>query len=230
MKLNLNVRIFALTLALLLGAFPVMADERPFVFYGNGEATFMTDWAGNIIGADFTVAGRKIGVGMDATAAGGKIGGGTDITTAGGKVGGGMDSAAWGEAFQPGVWRAVGALQFTPAPNDGRGRNLGNVILTLQGRVRMGEEIPTLQFIPTSNPPNPLQTCGATTLTAANGDKLQAFIDGVMDVPTGHVRGSLQFVGGTGQFTQASGTAHFVLEQNRTTGAFEVTVVGSINF
>jgi hypothetical protein len=94
----------------------------------------------------------------------------------------------------------------------------------------MGEEIPTLQFTSVPSHPNFLLTSGATTITAANGDKLQALIDGVMDVTTGLARGRFQFVGGTGQFTQASGSAHFVVEQNRDTGTFELTAVGSINF
>lgn len=214
MKLNQNIRILTLTLCLLLSAFPVAAVERPFTFYGKGQMTMITDGAGNIIGADFTAAGRKLGAGMDATLAGG--------------------------AIRPGLWGVIGALQFAPDPNNGRRGNLGDEIPTRQAaalqapkckpRCTIGEEIPTLQGTSALLTPNLLLTSGATTITAANGDRLQAVIDGVLDVATGIAKGSFQFVGGTGQFTQVSGTAHFVVEQNRATGAFEMSVVGSINF
>jgi hypothetical protein len=64
MKRNLNMRILALTISLLLGALPVVAAERPFALDGNGAATFITDGAGNIIGANVTASGTATHLGM----------------------------------------------------------------------------------------------------------------------------------------------------------------------
>ena len=64
MKRNLNMRILALTISLLLGTLPVVAAERPFALNGNGASTFITDGAGNIIGANVTVSGTATHLGM----------------------------------------------------------------------------------------------------------------------------------------------------------------------
>jgi hypothetical protein len=64
MKRSLNVRIIALTISLLLGTLPVMATERPFALDGNGASTFITDGAGNIIGANVTASGTATHLGM----------------------------------------------------------------------------------------------------------------------------------------------------------------------
>jgi len=64
MKRNLSIRILALTLSLLLGTLPAVAAERPFALNGNGVATFITDGAGNIIGANVTISGTATHLGM----------------------------------------------------------------------------------------------------------------------------------------------------------------------
>lgn len=64
MKRNLNIRILALAMALLLGTFPVMAQERPFALNGNGVASFITDGAGNIIGANVSGSGTATYLGQ----------------------------------------------------------------------------------------------------------------------------------------------------------------------
>ncbi|MGH9769684.1 MAG: hypothetical protein ACREAB_19855 [Blastocatellia bacterium] len=64
MKRSLNVRILALAISLLLGALPVVAAERPFALNGNGVSTFITDGAGNIIGANVTASGTATHLGM----------------------------------------------------------------------------------------------------------------------------------------------------------------------
>jgi len=89
----------------------------------------------------------------------------------------------------------------------------------------------TIQFTPDPNNPGLLQVSGSTTFTAANGDKLQTVLGtGVLDTSTGVGTGTLQFVGGTGRFAGASGTANLVVSQNLVTGTFEVTSVGRINY
>jgi len=64
MKRSLNIRILALAISLLLGALPVSATERPFALNGNGVGTFITDGAGNIIGANVTASGTATHLGM----------------------------------------------------------------------------------------------------------------------------------------------------------------------
>ena len=64
MKRSLNIRILALAISLLLGSLPVVAAERPFALNGNGVGTFITDGAGNIIGANVTASGTATHLGM----------------------------------------------------------------------------------------------------------------------------------------------------------------------
>ena len=75
-----------------------------------------------------------------------------------------------------------------------------------------------------------LRSSGEATLTAANGDKLQFQIDGILDPVAAVDQGVFRFVGGTGRFEGASGTANFVVTINPVTGGFELTVVGKINY
>jgi hypothetical protein len=75
-----------------------------------------------------------------------------------------------------------------------------------------------------------LRSSGEATLNAANGDKLEFEIDGVLDPITATDQGVFRFVGGTGRFEGASGSADFVVTINPLTGGFELTVVGRINF
>lgn len=53
-----------LVLALLLGTIPVSATERPFAANGNGVAAFITDGAGNVVGANLTLSGNGTHLGQ----------------------------------------------------------------------------------------------------------------------------------------------------------------------
>ena len=64
MKRNLSLRLLALSLSLLLGFLPLQAAERPFAFSGSGTATFITDAAGNVIGANVTASGTATYLGL----------------------------------------------------------------------------------------------------------------------------------------------------------------------
>jgi hypothetical protein len=75
-----------------------------------------------------------------------------------------------------------------------------------------------------------LRSSGEATLTAANGDKLQFQIDGILDPIAAVDQGVFRFVGGTGRFEGARGSANFVVTINPLTGGFELTVVGRINY
>ena len=75
-----------------------------------------------------------------------------------------------------------------------------------------------------------LKSSGDATLTASNGDKLNFQIDGTLDPVAGMDQGLFHFVGGTGRFEGASGDANFLVSINPTTGGFDLTVVGKINY
>src|SRR5262245_6359555 len=64
MKRFLTVRSLTLVFALLLGIIPVSATERPFASNGNGVATFITDVAGNVVGASVTLSGHGTHLGL----------------------------------------------------------------------------------------------------------------------------------------------------------------------
>ena len=75
-----------------------------------------------------------------------------------------------------------------------------------------------------------LRSSGEATLTAANGDKLQVQIDGILDPIAAVDQGVFRFVGGTGRFEGVSGNANFLVTINPLTGGFDLTVVGKINY
>ena len=64
MKRFITVRSLILVFALLLGLIPVSATERPFASNGNGVAAFITDGAGNVVGANLTLSGNGTHLGM----------------------------------------------------------------------------------------------------------------------------------------------------------------------
>ena len=64
MKSFVTVRGLILVFALLLGIIPVSATERPFASSGNGMATFITDGAGNVVGATVVVSGNATHLGL----------------------------------------------------------------------------------------------------------------------------------------------------------------------
>src|SRR5215208_8243582 len=66
-----------------------------------------------------------------------------------------------------------------------------------------------------------LRSSGEATITASNGDKLQLRIDGILDPVAGVDQGVFYFVGGTGRFEGASGSANFVVTINPASGGFD---------
>jgi hypothetical protein len=80
-----------------------------------------------------------------------------------------------------------------------------------------------------------LLSSGSGTITAANGDTVLIEFSGVLDPPapgsiTAIDKPTFRFVGGTGRFAGASGSANAVVIVNLLTGAFEITMVGHINY
>jgi hypothetical protein len=64
MKRFVTVRSLILVFALLLGLIPVSATERPFAANGNGIASFITDGAGNVVGANLMLSGNGTHLGL----------------------------------------------------------------------------------------------------------------------------------------------------------------------
>ena len=58
MKRFVIIRSLILVFALLLGITPLSATERPFASNGNGIASFITDGAGNVVGANLSLTGN----------------------------------------------------------------------------------------------------------------------------------------------------------------------------
>ena len=85
-----------------------------------------------------------------------------------------------------------------------------------------------VNYTPDSN--GVLHSSGDATITAANGDKLYVKIDGILDPITGMDQGAFYFVGGTGRFEGATGSANFVVTINLLTSGFDLTVVGKIDY
>jgi hypothetical protein len=83
-------------------------------------------------------------------------------------------------------------------------------------------------YTPDSN--GVLHSGGSATITAANGDKLQVQIEGILDPVAAVDQGIFHIMGGTGRFEGATGDANFVVSINPLTGGFDLTVVGKINY
>ena len=86
----------------------------------------------------------------------------------------------------------------------------------------------TVTYTPDSN--GVLHSGGEATITAANGDKLQVQIDGILDPVAAMDQGVFHIVGGTGRFEGATGDSNSVVSINPVTGGFDLTFVGKINF
>jgi hypothetical protein len=86
-------------------------------------------------------------------------------------------------------------------------------------------------FTPDESNPTILHPSGGGVFTAANGDKLNfVIVSGALDLTTGIGTGDFDFTGGTGRFTNATGRTSGVIQQNVITGAYELTLVGNIDY
>ena len=92
----------------------------------------------------------------------------------------------------------------------------------------------TITFSPDPANPGRLLTHGTGTMTAANGDTVQLELNGALVLTPGSTTATdkfvINFVGGTGRFAGANGTGTGVTVVNLLTGAFEITMIGDINF
>ena len=92
----------------------------------------------------------------------------------------------------------------------------------------------TITFSPDPANPGRLLTHGTGTMTAANGDTVQHELNGALVPTPGSATATdkfvISFVGGTGRFAGAHGTGTGVVVVNLLTGAFEITMIGDINY
>jgi hypothetical protein len=94
-----------------------------------------------------------------------------------------------------------------------------------------------VNYVPANDPEHPgrLLSSGSGTITAANGDTVLIEFSGVLDPPapgsaTAIDKPVFLFVGGTGRFANATGKADAVVIVNLATGAFEITMVGNLDY
>ena len=88
-----------------------------------------------------------------------------------------------------------------------------------------------VDFTPDATNPTILHPSGGGVFTAANGDKLNfVIVRGALDLTTGIGTGDFEFTGGTGRFANATGLTSGVIQQNVVTGAYELTLVGNIDY
>jgi hypothetical protein len=90
------------------------------------------------------------------------------------------------------------------------------------------DEAGSVQFSPTADP-TVLHLDASSTYTAANGDRLYAVFTGQLNGVTGAITATVTYVGGTGRFTNATGTATLAA-QLLPGGSLEVAVKGTIDY
>jgi hypothetical protein len=89
------------------------------------------------------------------------------------------------------------------------------------------EEVGTIQLSPTADP-TVFNVTATSTYTAANGDQLYAVFAGQLNFVTGIITATVTYVGGTGRFASASGTA--MLSGQLIPGGIVVAVDGTIDY
>lgn len=122
---------------------------------------------------------------------------------------------------------------------DGAGNVIGADVTSTSNATHLGlcTTVGRVNYTPANDPDHPgrLLSSGTGTITAANGDTVLIEFSGVLDPPepgsaTAIDKPLFRFVGGTGRFAQASGSADAVVVVNLATGAFEITMVGKIDY
>ena len=122
---------------------------------------------------------------------------------------------------------------------DGAGNVTGANVTSTSNATHLGlcTTVGTVNYTPANDPEHPgrLLSSGSGKITAADGDTVLIEFNGVLDPPepgstTGIDKPLFRFVGGTGRFAGASGSADAVVVVNLATGAFEITMVGNIDY
>jgi hypothetical protein len=116
--------------------------------------------------------------------------------------------------FGRGTGRFISPTDFV---NEGTGTYVGHF-----------QEAGSVVSAPTGDP-TVVSIEGASILTAANGDQLYIRISGELDLLTGAVTLTTNYVGGTGRFAAVSGTASITGRVNAD-GSFDLVVRGTLDF
>jgi hypothetical protein len=132
-----------------------------------------------------------------------------------------------------GVFALAGAARAEPRPHASRGTAqfvnasdfVGAGTATHLGRY---DEEGSAEFSPTADP-TVFRVDASATYIAANGDQLYAVFTGHLDGLTGTISATVTYVGGTGRFAGASGTAT-LSGQMLPDGSIEVDVEGTVDF
>jgi hypothetical protein len=137
-------------------------------------------------------------------------------------------------------WLAVGAALLTAAPASaaerphklrGTGQFVSATDFVGEGHAtHLGhfDEVGSAQFLPTGEP-GVLQVEGWAIHTASNGDQLFEVIAGQLNLLTGTGTATVTYVGGTGRFADAGGTATLSF-QVFPDGTFAVAGKGTIDY
>lgn len=122
---------------------------------------------------------------------------------------------------------------------DGAGNLIGGDVTSTSNATHLGlcTTVGKVNYTPANDPEHPgrLLSNGVGTITAADGDTVLIEFNGILDPPapgsiTAIDKPTFRFVGGTGRFAGASGVAEAVVVVNLATGAFEITMVGDIDY
>ena len=128
--------------------------------------------------------------------------------------------SANGKGIATPIFDASGNVVGVEPTGSGNATHLG--VFTNTGKVN---------FAPDPSNSNIVIPTGEGVFTAANGDKLNFIITGgALDLTTGIGSGDFEFTGGTGRFAKATGHTAAVVQQNFVTGAYEITLVGNIDY
>jgi hypothetical protein len=134
---------------------------------------------------------------------------------------------------RPFALNAKGVATFI---TDGAGNPISANVSSSGAATHLGltTTVGTINFSPDPANPGRLLTSGSGTMTAANGDTVQLELNGALEPTPGSATATdkcvVRFVGGTGRFAGAHGTGTGIVDVNLLTGAFEITIVGDINF
>ena len=137
---------------------------------------------------------------------------------------------------RPFALNGTGAATFI---TDGAGNPIAADVTSSSTATHLGlsTTVGRVNYSPANDPDHPgrLLSSGTGTITAANGDTILIEFNGVLDPPapgsvTAIDKPLFRFVGGTGRFVGASGKADAVVVVNLLTGAFEITMVGNIDY
>ena len=133
---------------------------------------------------------------------------------------------------RPFALNAKGVATFI---TDGAGNPISANVSSSGAATHLGltTTVGTINFSPDPANPGRLLTSGSGTMTAANGDTVQLELNGALEPSDGATvtdKFVIRFVGGTGRFAGAHGTGNGIVVVNLLTGAFEITIVGDIDF